>query len=293
MKKVQTRRKSGTRHLSSSTRRKTARVAPGESIRVVPPHYPKPAVSTADLARLRAAEERDFFDGRPVPAPAKARLTYRGGPLIQNAEVFTIFWGRTWGTTPSSTALMSKLNGFFANILVSPLIDQLAEYDVPGQAIGHGSFIGTGVISAGAPEESVTDSTLQTQLRKWLKARLVPKQTKNTLYFVYLEPSIVSILGGGRSCQNYCGYHSNVGRAYYAVMPYPACDGCLGGLPSFDALTGTSSHELCEAITDPIPGSGWYDDVNGEIGDICPWSFKQVAGYTVQLEWSNHEEGCV
>ena len=266
---------------------------PGEYIRVVPLHYPKPAVPTADLARQRAAEEREFFDGRPVPAPARPQLTYRGGPLLCSPEVFTIFWGRTWGTTPSSTALMNKLNGFFAEILVSPLIDQLAEYDVPGQAIGHGSFIGTSVIRAAAPLVSVTDSVLQAQLRKWLKAKLVPKQTRNTLYFVYLEPGVASIMGGGRSCQNYCGYHSNVGRAYYAVMPYPTCDGCLGGLPSFDALTGTSSHELCEAITDPVPGSGWYDDVNGEIGDICAWSFKQVAGYAVQLEWSNRQNKCV
>jgi len=30
----------------------------------------------------------------------------------------------------------------------------------------------------------------------------------------------------------------------------------MGGMQAFDALTGTSSHELCEAITDPQPGSG-------------------------------------
>ena len=103
----------------------------------------------------------------------------------------------------------------------------------------------------------------------------------------------MSILGGNRSCQSYCGYHNNVGKVYYAVMPYPSCTGCLGGLQTFDALTATSSHELCEAITDPVPGSGWYDDTNGEIGDICAWSFKQMLGYTVQLEWSNQQQKCV
>jgi hypothetical protein len=77
------------------------------------------------------------------------------------------------------------------------------------------------------------------------------------------------------------------------VMPYPTCSGCLGGLQAFDSMTGSSSHELCEAITDPVPGSGWYDDTNGEIGDICAWNFKQVSGYTVQLEWSNRQSNCV
>src|SRR5947207_11397663 len=36
-----------------------------------------------------------------------------------------------------------------------------------------------------------------------------------------------------------------------------------------DALTSVSSHELAEAITDPVPGQGWYDDASGEMGDIA------------------------
>jgi len=76
-------------------------------------------------------------------------------------------------------------------------------------------------------------------------------------------------------------------------MPYPGCSGCAGGLAPFDALTSTSSHELCEAITDPIPGQGWYDDHNGEIGDICAWKTKKIGAYTVQLEWSNKNNNCM
>lgn len=243
----------------------------GEHIRVVPLHQPAAA----------------------APArKAKAKLTYRGGALIQNVEVSTIFWGTKWGT-PSSTDIMGKLNKFFTDILTSALIDQLAEYNVPGQTIGHGSFVGTKVITQNAPAASVTDSAIQTQLKKWIASKTIPKNTVNTLYFIYLDPGIVSIMGGSRSCQSYCGYHSNTGKIYYAVMPYPSCTGCLGGLQTFDALTGTSSHELCEAITDPVPGSGWYDDTHGEIGDICAWKFKQLLGYTTQLEWSNQRQKCV
>jgi hypothetical protein len=42
-----------------------------------------------------------------------------------------------------------------------------------------------------------------------------------------------------------------------------------------------------------VPGSGWYDQVNGEIGDICAWHFKKVAGYNVQMEWSNAHNKCL
>jgi hypothetical protein len=61
----------------------------------------------------------------------------------------------------------------------------------------------------------------------------------------------------------------------------------------FSALMVTSSHELCEAITDPVPGKGWYDDANGEIGDICAWKTKTIGAYTVQQEWSNKAGGCI
>src|SRR5438067_11218466 len=113
-------------------------------MRVVPPHHPSLAVSTE---------------------AAQARLTYRGGPLLANVEVFTIFWGGTWGKTSSSTALMSRLNAFFADVLVSPLIDQLAEYDVPGQAIGHGSFLGSKEIRTAALMASVTDTAVHSELQ--------------------------------------------------------------------------------------------------------------------------------
>jgi hypothetical protein len=54
-----------------------------------------------------------------------------------------------------------------------------------------------------------------------------------------------------------------------------------------------TSHELCEAITDPIPGQGWYDDAHGKIGDICAWKTRKIGKYAVQLEWSNRAEKCL
>ncbi len=274
----------------------SAQFAHGEHVRVVPLHFPKPSVSIDDLARAkRAAEDDDdseLFAGKPSAAPSNAHLVYNKGPLLTNVQVYTIFWGKKWGTAQGA-ALIPKLNGFFSAILVSPLMTQLGEYSVPGKTIGNGSLTGSKTISTNAPVGSITDSAIQAQLKKWIAAGTVPKNNKNTLYFIYLDPGIVSIMGGSSSCKSYCGYHNHVGAVYYAVMPYPSCTGCLGGMQPFDALTGTSSHELCEAITDPVPGSGWYDNANGEIGDICAWNFKSVAGYNVQLEWSNAADKCV
>jgi hypothetical protein len=265
---------------------------PHEYVRVVPLHHPKPYVALENLGKKAEGSDTEVFDGKPHPAPANARLTYRGGLLLQNVKVYTVFWGSKWSEGPG-VAMLGKLNDFFKSILPSEAVTQLAEYNVPGQKIGPGSLIGTKTIPDHAPTTHVTDSTIRRNLKAWIKSGVVPSNDLNTLYFVYLDPGVVSVMGGSKSCQSYCGYHDHVGGIYYAVMPYPLCDGCLGGMTALDALTGTSSHELCEAITDPVPGSGWYDDVNGEIGDICAWNFKRVNGYNVQLEWSNEKNRCV
>jgi hypothetical protein len=225
----------------------------------------------------------------PVVAP---HLTYRGGPLLSAAAVVTAFWGDDWlaGEAP----MLTQVNDFFLYVLNSEVIDQLSEYSVPGKAIGHGSLAATAVITDQKPGASVTDAEIQDLIRSQIRGGTLPATTPNSLYFVYLPPGVDVDLGGQLSCSSFCGYHDALdGTVFYAVMPYPGCSGCVGGLHVLDALTSTSSHELCEAITDPVPGTGWYDDSNGEIGDICAWQTKTVGPWTVQLEWSNQNQGCI
>ena len=225
--------------------------------------------------------------GAEVEAPAQApHLTYRGGALLTAVQVYTFFWGAWWS---SQADLVQRLNAFFDYVVTSPLMDQLAEYSVPGMTIGHGARASTATITDSSPAASVTDADLQAFVQQQAQ-----QPAADGLYFVYLPSGVTVSLDRDASCSNFCGYHSDMkGSTFYAVMPYPDCAGCVGGLATFDALTSTSSHELCEAITDPVPGQGWYDDVNGEIGDICGWKTKQIGGYTVQLEWSNASGRCI
>jgi hypothetical protein len=246
--------------------------ARGDAIRVVPLHAPD-----------------------NVAAPAAApHLTYRNGPLLSSVEVFTVFWGAAWQQAAQHD-MATKINEFFGFILTSPLIDQMAEYSVPLYPISHGKLTGTTTITKPRLGHSVTDSAIQHMLQQEITTNSsFPQSSPNALYFVYLPPNVKVIQGGGASCQVFCGYHSDInGQVFYAVMPYPGCPGCTGTLSPLDALTSTSSHELCEAITDAIPGQGWYDDANGEIGDICAWKTKKVGAFSVQLEWSNGANACI
>jgi len=241
-------------------------------IRVVPLHI-APAPSVA-----------------PVPGP---KLTYRGGPLLTAVEVVTIFWGPSWQAPPQAD-LSQQINQFFDFVLTSALLDQMSEYSVAGKVIGHGTHVGTVTLAAPAPGSSIDDSGVQQLIQGQISTKAVPPPTPNSLYFVFLPPGVSVSLGSESSCTTFCGYHSDINaQIFYAVMPYPDCAGCVGGLTLLDAVTTTTSHELCEAITDPIPGQGWYDDQHGEIGDICAWKARRLGAYSIQLEWSNQAANCV
>ena len=229
----------------------------------------------------------------PVRAPAAARLTYRSGPLLTAVEVVTVFWGAAWNEATMQTTAQA-LNGFFQFVVASPYLDQLGEYSTAQQKIGRGRYTGTARVTDRAPGASVTDSAIQELLQREVARKSLPAPTANTVYFAFLPPGVTVVAGSDRSCQAFCGYHDrSADGLYYAVVPYPNCSGCLGNLAPLDALTSVCSHELAEAITDPVPGQGWYNDDNGEIGDICAWRNKTLGAYEVQLLWSNRANGCV
>ena len=259
------------------------------------------------MATARKAKDRKRSSGelqhplRIVPlrsAPRAAatgspQLTYRNGPLLTSVQVFLIFWGKAWQDS-TNLPLMTHMNDFFDFILTSKLMDQLSEYSVPGRSISHGARSGSAVLTNSEPAKTVTDAAIQKLLQTEIASGSLPANTPDSLYFVFLPRGTQVSQGGAKSCDTFCGYHDTTsGNIFYAVKPYPGCTGCEGGLAIPDALTSTSSHELCEAITDPIPGTGWYDDANGEIGDICAWKTKTLGSYVVQLEWSNEAEACV
>jgi hypothetical protein len=247
---------------------------------------------------------------RPPPgmmgavAGPNTQLTYHHGHLLTSVKVFTIFWGHAW-TAPPQSGLINQVNGFFDFVLTSSLIDLLSQYSVPGQQIGHGTRVGSITFGNSEPGNAVagggrliTDSQIQQSLQGWIGNGSIPAADGNMLYFVYLPPGVVSELGGFSSCQEYCGYHGDVnGTIIYAVEPFLNCAGCMYGNGAFDSLTKVSSHELCEAITNPTNG-GWWDDALAnanqppEIGDICNTDIHQLGGFTVQSEWSNQGSAC-
>ena len=237
-------------------------------------------------------------------APAGAHLQYFGGPVIPSVKIIAVYWG-------ANAAHQAHLNSFYGSVTKSTYFDWLKEYNTPTQSIGRGSFQGGHVITPSTTATKITDKTIQRELTKQITAGHLPAADGvNNLYMIHFPPGmhITGPGGAGASCVQFCAYHGTFKQAakyvFYGVIPdldHDGCqNGCGAGTPE-NNVTEVSSHEMIEAVTDPAvglaktagPPLAWYDNANGEIGDICNGQAGTVGGFTVQLQWSNAKNACV
>lgn len=264
----------------------------GETVKVLPPP-----------AALKAKE----LHNQPTDAPptglavypasyGSGDLTYRGGNIVKNAGVFSIFYNSTIGASISS-----GINTFVNTFGSTPDYSIVTQYTgANGSIASTFSNAGQLVDNAGSPSR-ISDSQIQNYIAGLMKAGRVPVSTSN-VYGVYLPNGTRSTMQGGSSCSSYCGYHNhflyNGQEIKYAVYPYPSCTGCsLSGKSALDMLTIITSHEIREAVTDPMEGgvSTWRDASGYEADDKCAWHnlYTLSNGQWVQPEYSNQHHGCV
>ncbi len=147
------------------------------------------------------------------------------------------------------------------------------------------------------------------------------------LYHVFLPKGMDTCFDLSSSCYSpdnnstwaFCAYHgavtfSDIGTVLFSVEPYQNVAGCAVATPSpngqlADSTNSVLSHEVFEALTDPIAGSGYVNrvslDLDGsEIGDECqplvnsssdflvPTFKINGKNYEVQLEYSNTYHAC-
>jgi hypothetical protein len=188
-------------------------------------------------------------------------LSYRGGRLIQHVQVATLFWGRQWqrSTTPA------YLSAFFTALFVDGgFMANLSQYSAGGYSIGNGLLVGCDVDPADLPSQ-VTEDQVRAEIRSEFAAGYLPKPTADSLYVVY-TPADVEVVDdqGSSSLDDFDGFHDYdaQGRFAFALITVTS---------TASQATAPTSHELAEAVTDPQVNSGilgWYDDNNGEVGDI-------------------------
>jgi hypothetical protein len=241
---------------------------------------PRPTAARAPLA-LEELEQR------LVPT-----VTWHGGPVLPHVEVQAVYYGSDWFTSANSQ-LAGRLDAYLRYLVNSPYLDMLTN---AGYGVGRGSF-SPGLLVGYNINKSyyLGDSTITANLATLLNYRYLQPNDGNRLYVVFVEPG-VAVWAGDHTL----GYHHVAQGIDDAVIPYPGGINFtpVPGLNAFDNLTVVTSHELAEAVTDPVayPTSygwygGWFDSGapyygpnRGEIGDIAQNYLVRLNGYAVQME---------
>ena len=242
-------------------------------------------------------------------APTGAHLTYYGGNLVNHATYTNVFWGGYWSTNSTGQTERTYLDNFMKTVGPAPeFASVLTQYAQASQPISTGVYQGDAQITT-EPGATIDDSAIKTTLQSWIDAGLVPAPSLDQVYVLNFPPGTSITMGTDASCAQFCGFHGTAktssgtgGLIRYIVSPYPSCTGCQFESTVMNSSTVVLSHEMSELITDPDvglattigPPLGWYDQTNGEIGDICAGDPNAtLLGFRIQSEWSNADKGCV
>jgi hypothetical protein len=208
-----------------------------------------------------------------------------GGVMGSGNKFFQIYY-----TVDTANKLQSTISGFVGAFSgSSPGMTTLGQYGVSSSIASGGTYSDP----VNTAPRRISDSQIQSYLSGLFSGGKVAADT-STIYGVYLPQGTKSTNGGSASCTSYCGYHGsytyNGKTIKYAVFPYLDCRGCmLSGATTADMETVVTSHEIREALTDPV--NAWWESTSGyEADDKCAWhNLYRISGYLVQPEFSNSD----
>jgi hypothetical protein len=261
---------------------------------------PEAAAPVQTENQQRAGSTRNDV-GYPAAHPAPPQVVSWGGPVMSAPKVVPVFFAGDDRDT------VAALEDFEARV------GSTEYWAATTKEYGVGQLGSLAPVELGEKARAnLDDRDIQAWLAKKLNSNdpAFPAADDNTLYVLHYPAGATVSIGPDQSCVSFGGYHSHItldaahGNQHVPYAVIPRC-GTFGALNGVDAVTGTISHELVEAATDPLPmttpayadvddAHGFWSSVlgGGETGDMCaqfPGSFTRFAElpYVVQRSWSN------
>lgn len=293
-----------------------------------------PTVAGAAARKAAAAKQA-------IPLAAPPVLMYHGGPIMYpGVEIYPIFWlpsrtqdGGSTGFSPKYPAILYYLAAYFAGHGLQNIATQYyqasggtATYIQNAGGLAAYAFDGSpyppsGCTDSHTPGNCITDAQIRAEIAKVMGINgWTGGINKIFLLFTsWREGSCIdssSTMCAYVGTQGYCAYHSYFTQGsmqvIYANQPFADVSTCFVSgqtMPHYDLgdLTASiASHEIMEAITDPLLNA-WFDGSGNEIGDLCnfvfganTWPGPSAPGnqmwngavFELQQEWDNNAGAC-
>jgi hypothetical protein len=254
---------------------------------------------------------------------------YNGGPTMHVSVSYAIFWlpsGSHFEKSPSTdSAYVSLIDRFLNDTTGTSYYNILSQYtdNINGapldKSVLGGSYLDTTPYpSTGTSSDPLHDSDLREEIVRAMAANNWTSGP-DKIFHVFTGYGIENCDPSNIYCtyNAYCAYHDYFARGtqtiIYSNMPdfnqgYNRCIGAGQTFPNGDGYADPEinilSHELFEAISDPLINA-WHDNSSmPEIGDKCSWNFGSINTdgsniilnghkYLVQQEWSDYGSTCV
>ncbi|MDA0161283.1 hypothetical protein OM076_13480 [Solirubrobacter ginsenosidimutans] len=281
----------------------------------------------------------DGFTKTDVPAPGEStpspglrapfavpHVTRGAGPVMTHPNIYVIFWGKAFRNACYS-CLYNTLSDSMFNGRGS-LLDQLSEY-----GIRNGGKIGMRFVDEDPPPAVGSDNPLTgypllgTFITQQILRGRVAGDAGNDgppgiwEYNDHDPMVVVFVPEHAVASSSWWGYHFviptlagllnaipgvSVFKPMHPVLPIavvkaPTPLGAAVGDAAFNDATARATHEIEEAVTDPVPPTAWEDRSRdqfkeGEIADICdaePAMPTATGPDLVASWWSNRAGACI
>ncbi len=209
---------------------------------------------------------------------ALATTKDNGGHILIHPEVMLTFWGAGWGTTSPVAPSVGQVTGALQDMLNGPYFALLNQY----RSIARPRMIPAVAIDTTNPPATIQESDIVNHFISQFASGALPAPNNNydVVYTVMLPNGFHDAAGdwGAHDVATYNGTNF-----YYAWV---TGDGTMTGDTSHP---DNFAHELAEATTDPVPGTG----ITPEISDPCNSQNTIINQYSVQGYWSAADGKCV
>jgi hypothetical protein len=238
----------------------------------------------------------------PPPVDKNVSCAWKpGGRLLTHVQLCLLFWGSTW--TQNANPSMQDIVTAAGSMLSSPYMSALSQYGAagsPGRTIGQGGLRAAALVTSPdypdppLPPQTFSDQDLFQVIAYAIAAQKLPSplESDQFLYCVILPAGVTYV-----NSQVGVGRHDTGLIDNAPGVPYALCTQTGGNLADLTALL---SHELVEACSDTVLGTGVLCDSdqgqNRELCDVCSGpagAGEQVyCGVNVQSYWSQRDQAC-